>query len=352
MRLNSDTARKPVPNDTRLILFWNDGWGYIRDGKPSLFEKLNCPYSCILTTNRSFLKLSSGIVFDGPQYNVRDLPDVRYSWQRWIFFNHETSCYWVYYRYNWTHLYHTWNNVFNWTMTYHLDSDIPMMYGNIRKRNKISYKNFTELAMSKKKDVAWLASRCWTYSRRESYIQELKKYVDIDIYGGCGKRITVCEKSHPEDHWLVNPCFQMISRNYKFYLAFENAIADDYITEKFFRASQADMIVISRSGANYTRLGIHPEWFINTAQFESPKALADYIKKVSTCPSLYAKHLEWKNKYEAVSFRPVDRPAFCQLCEKLHNDSDKTYRPFVKIKQMIFKDGCRKPSDLSFLSKH
>lgn len=347
--VSSSVIESSVSNRTKLILFWNDGWGYMRGERSWLYEKLYCPFSCILTTNRSYLDQSSGVVFDGPQYNEKDLPKTRLPWQRWVLFNHETPCYWVYFKYNWTDLYRKWDNVFNWTMTYHLDSDIPMMYGEIRKRKKVQSFNYTESALSRKKDVAWLVSRCWTYSRRELYVQELKKYVDIDIYGGCGNRTEVCKNNDSGDRWLVNKCFRMISRNYKFYLAFENAIADDYLSEKFFRAAQADMVVISRSGVNYTRLGIKPDWFINTSNFESPKALAAYIKKVSVSPYMYAKHIAWKNKYEAVSFRPADRPSFCKLCRKLHDESETPmHHSYADIKRIIYRNACREPKDLRF----
>ena len=58
------------------------------------------------------------------------------------------------------------------------------------------------------------------------YATELGKSIRVDIYGACGKKR--CSKSDQ------NNCFEMVNRDYKFYLAFENSNCRDYITEKFF----------------------------------------------------------------------------------------------------------------------
>ena len=39
----------------------------------------------------------------------------------------------------------------------------------------------------KKKMVAWFVSNCMTTSGREHYADELKKYVELDVYGACGQ---------------------------------------------------------------------------------------------------------------------------------------------------------------------
>ena len=59
------------------------------------------------------------------------------------------------------------------------------------------------------------------------YVEELMKYIPVDIYGKCG------------DYPCANksgtfPCDYKVATNYKFYLAFENSICVDYVTEKFF----------------------------------------------------------------------------------------------------------------------
>lgn len=37
------------------------------------------------------------------------------------------------------------------------------------------------------RQVAWVVSHCPTHSRREDYVEELKKHIDVDVYGKCGQ---------------------------------------------------------------------------------------------------------------------------------------------------------------------
>ena len=77
--------------------------------------------------------------------------------------------------------------------------------------------------------MAWFVSNCRETNNRKQYAQELQKYIPVDIYGKCGTK--TCPRSTETE------CFEMLNRDYKFYLAFENANCKDYITEKFFKNS-------------------------------------------------------------------------------------------------------------------
>ncbi len=38
----------------------------------------------------------------------------------------------------------------------------------------------------RKKNVAWVVSHCSTFSKREEYVYELQKHIDVDVFGNCG----------------------------------------------------------------------------------------------------------------------------------------------------------------------
>ena len=40
---------------------------------------------------------------------------------------------------------------------------------------------------TKKKPVAWFVSNCFTRSNRNKLVAEIQKFIDVDIYGNCGK---------------------------------------------------------------------------------------------------------------------------------------------------------------------
>lgn len=120
--------------------------------------------------------------------------------------------------------------VFNWTATYRHDSTIVAPYEKWhafqeeKKNQTLSVKNY---ASGKKKLAAIFVSNCETSNNRMGYVRELQKYMTVDVYGACGHN--QCDRSSELE------CFEMLKKDYKFYLAFENSNCRDYITEKFFR---------------------------------------------------------------------------------------------------------------------
>lgn len=119
-------------------------------------------------------------------------------------------------------------DVFNWTATYKSDSELvtpyeKWVYFDDKVRRKPVTTNF---AANKTKKVAWFVSNCGAKNNRLEYAHALQKHIDVDIYGSCGTKN--CPR-HSGDH-----CLDILSTEYKFYLAFENSNCRDYITEKFY----------------------------------------------------------------------------------------------------------------------
>jgi hypothetical protein len=68
-------------------------------------------------------------------------------------------------------------------MSYRRDSDIFIPNGEIYKCNKTSK---TKYSFEGKKSVVWFVSNFDSESKREVYVKELQKYIDVDVYGKCG----------------------------------------------------------------------------------------------------------------------------------------------------------------------
>jgi alpha-1,3-fucosyltransferase len=162
----------------------------------------------------------------------------------------------------------------------------------------------------KTKMVAWFVSHCRTDSLREKYFKWLGQHVHIDTYGACGTLTCVPLRSEKCDKLLDS---------YKFYVAAENAICPDYVTEKFYRAMASDIVPIVYGGADYSAYA-PPFSYIDAADFKSPKALADYLKLLDENDGLYLKYFDWKKDYQVVS-SPVS--GWCELCEKLNDPQQK-----------------------------
>ena len=124
------------------------------------------------------------------------------------------------------------NDLVNWTATYRRDSVINTPYERFTYYKQfggllpLPERNFAE---NKTKKVAAFISNCRDSNGRLDYARELKRYIDVDIYGNCG------ELKCPRTNIKPDPCYAILKNDYKFYLAFENSNCRHYITEKFFR---------------------------------------------------------------------------------------------------------------------
>ena len=84
---------------------------------------------------------------------------------------------------------------------------------------------------------------------------------------------------------------------FRFYLSFENAICQDYVTEKIFNALRLNTIPVVLGGANYTKI-LPPGSFINAGDFDSPKELANYLGVVLNNSTLYESYFAWRPFYD------------------------------------------------------
>ncbi|XP_066960414.1 alpha-(1,3)-fucosyltransferase C-like isoform X1 [Macrobrachium rosenbergii] len=309
----------------KRILMWTTLWGEQSFGWEKIFYRQvsrQCEEShCELVYDHRLLDSADAVVFHPidlhPDYV---LPEYHPPNQIWIFFTLEAPAAVVEDQHvNMSHL----GGLFNWTMTYRRDSDVVVPYGKVIPKTLPS--NHTPKVRdywaekSKTKLAAWMVSHCGTLSRREWFVKELVKYIRVDVFGRCGFK--KCGKNisfktlGTFDQYKCNAEIE----TYMFYFAFENAICDDYVTEKFFVALQLNVVPVVFGGGNYEEIA-PPDSFINALNFPSPKALAEYLKMVSENASIYNKYLEWKNYYDIELGHPFN-PLICDLCSKLHNQS-------------------------------
>ena len=117
--------------------------------------------------------------------------------------------------------------------------------------------------------VFWVVSHCPTMSKREIYVKALQRFIPVDIYGRCGN-MTGCPKQEG------NACHKRLARKYKFYLAFENAVCQDYVTEKFTDTIFYPTVPVVLGGSDY-KSWAPDHSYVNVFDFPNPKALAEYL---------------------------------------------------------------------------
>lgn len=290
--------------------------------------------NCVITNDSSKALMADGIVVN-PYSIVRK--SSRFYWnvpktskQLWIFVTDESPLNEAdkYYDGKMVERFEPLDGLINFTISYRRDSDADLSYGRTfyRKRPVTGYPKLNRnYAFGRRKLAVAFISHCKTTSKREDYINILKKYIPIDVIGICGEVDRTC----PKETGAKTECFKRKQYEYKFVIAFENSICRDYITEKVFVWLAYDIVPVVMGGGSYSR-DTPPKSSINALDFDSPKALADYLIKVNKNDTLYNEYLQWKSKY-MIEYG-IFSFTMCNICSLLHNPDQprKVYENFTK----------------------
>lgn len=141
--------------------------------------------------------------------------------------------------------------------------------------------------------VLYLQSHCDVPSDRDRYVSELMKFIQVDSYGACLNNIEFDNEELVGMQSLNSEeLFDLIGQ-YKFHIAFENAICDDYITEKLYRALHVGSVPIYMGASNVKDWS--PERsYISVNHFNSPRALAAFLNTLDADDDSYLEYLKYK----------------------------------------------------------
>ncbi|ELU13063.1 hypothetical protein CAPTEDRAFT_200121 [Capitella teleta] len=301
-----------ITNGTVLHTAFKDG---IQDC-PQLPPNVKCNLSY---ASHEVWNQSDAIVFRAFHVDqASDLWDYHREGQKWIFEEHESPM-------------KTWNPVrrenfdalwdqFNITILYTKDASIQFYMYSIKCKLRPEDENVKlaneDYLRGKERSVLWMVGNCnWTMGR-ELYVDELMKYIDVDIFGACGDHV-VC--GNYEDG--QTNCIEHLMNKYKYFLSFENSFCEGYYTEKAIKAHRAMTIPVVMGLVNYTEL-LTPGTFIDVRDYKSPKLLAEYLKMVGSDPKLYNGYINRKRRTECSSSSKDDY--LCQLCQYLYEHEGQT----------------------------
>lgn len=289
-----------------------------RNATKGYLKRTKCPNAkCHITYDHDLFPISDAVIFherNMPSVSILEIlnrPYNRNPSQRWIYFTSETPK-------NSATESIPYNNYFNWTMTYRTDSDIFLPYLQYRRLGKkdkpppvINY------AKTKHNTTAWLVGNC-NFGFRMRFVKLLEKETNVYVGGEC---------RHHFDKNLdcTRFCDLNTLQGYKFFLAFENGVCRDYITEKYWKYLELGLVPVVLGGANYSnpQLAV-PGSYIDASEFKSVKELAGYLNYLDKNETAYNEYFKWKQKYKIwhpiEGDWPFESYFLCEICKKLHQN--------------------------------
>jgi len=288
-----------------IILVYNRMWDCVID-----FSQLPVPEDFFITYDHAYLEKADAIVFHMPNMPIDRLIKKRPG-QLWVFWSMECEQHYPLLQQPQV------LNLFDVFMTYKEDADVQAPY------LLYEFKDMLQGTPLPKTNFAnAFISSVFHKSGRKEYLEQLLSLMEVHSYGKLFNN-----KKIPVDNGTQTK--REIIATYKFTFAFENAIAKDYVTEKFFDPLIAGSVPVYLGAPNIDEFAPGDRCFINVQDFESPRKLAEYLLMLNENDDLYAMYFTWKRK-------PL-RPSFLGKLEKLRIE------PFVRL-CMVVRDKLRKPS--------
>lgn len=316
-------------NGLTVILLWTD---YYEDPTWGGLTEQILPCGCLITRDRALLPQASIVVFHWRTFDATDVPN-KYLNQTWIWHHIESPAYTKRIR-----LLQQFKEHIDCWASYRQDSDFVVDYGRYERLDKPREVKKVSVS-SKPKWIAWMVSNCGAKSGRDEFVRQLANYIPVDIYGYCGTL-----RCSGYSHFRERECWEMIGKDYKYYLSFENSICKDYFTEKVIEVLNQDLIPIVMGGADYGKL-VPNNSIIDSRKFGSPKYLAMFLRSLATDEDRYNSYFQWKANYSAFLRIPTHyNEIFCEICTTIKNTNGNSCRG--KREDLIdwwFKDSCHNP---------
>lgn len=178
---------------------------------------------------------------------------------------------------------------------------------------------FMALSPFEKRDrfALFVSSHCGAQPRSQ-YIAQLARYIAIDTLGACGDLAltkgvsTLVTRQGRVQKLNANDLVKHAAR-YKFWLCFENSIADGYVSEKLLKnALIAGVLPVYLGAPDVADLpsidGTQHAWFIDAAAYTSPKHLADHLNLVASNKTLWNTYFAWRTALDVTNRRRARHP--------------------------------------------
>lgn len=288
----------PSTYDFPIILWW---WKnvYPHEDTPSL-QYINCggESMCLSSSDRYYIgdPRTKGIIFYGSRLNPDDLPLPRRVDQLWNLIHEESPMN------NYMLSHRAFIELFNYTATFRRESDYPLTSQYIYSLHYLTERKPVSTEDKNRKireqgyaPILYIQSHSRVASDRDSYVQQLMKFISVDSYGKSLHNKDLPESMRTADNSFEADGFLDFISHYKFHIAFENAICRDYMTEKLMRSLHVGSIPIYLGSPDVRDWMPNNNSVIVAQDFESPEDLANYIHFLNENDKKYEGFLKHKS---------------------------------------------------------
>ena len=151
-------------------------------------------------------------------------------------------------------------------------------------------------------------------SGRFGYVAELMKHIGVHSYGKIFNNRAI-----PDHDRGAATKLEIVSR-YKFCLAMENSICEDYVTEKLFEPFLCGSVPVYLGAPNVDRYTPDDHALINVRDFAGPKALAEFLHQLDQDDVAYRRYFDWHRQ---------------PLRSSLEQDIDRKGIPLVRLWEAV-----------------
>ncbi|CAL1529741.1 unnamed protein product [Lymnaea stagnalis] len=276
-----------------IVLWWTEF-----TGEPGKTRRCG-DQQCFFTNNRKYSshKHMKVFMFYGTDFNDEDLPLPRSPDHIWALFHEESP------KNNFLLCHEDVLTLFNYTSTFRRESDFPITTQHLISLDWLLQKTFDKTVSQKNSyqeedglaSVIYVQSGCDPPSDRDEFVKLLMNYISVDSYGTCLKNKKLPEKiSHPLGGMSHRDFYELISQ-YKFALSMENAVCEDYITEKLWRPLMVGTVPIVFGSSRVKDFLPSNNSALEVINFRSAEHLATYINYLNSKDSLYDNMRDWKS---------------------------------------------------------
>ncbi|KAL3877289.1 hypothetical protein ACJMK2_035020 [Sinanodonta woodiana] len=289
--LNSSSKGTPI------LLWWSSIYSTIVDDVKTFGS-----VQCRVTNNRTLRNNpdTKVFIFYGSHFEPYDLPLPRHKNHLWALI-HEESPRNVYILNHENTI-----TLFNFTSTFQRRSNYPITTQwlkcpdwlwettfmiSLEEKNRL--RNTEGLA-----PILYVHSDCHTPSDRDSFVTMLQKYIRVDSYGVCLNNKKLPENLRFRGSMLAMESDEFLKfvGRYKFSIAIENAVCDDYITEKLWRPLRVGSVPIVFGSPSVRDFLPSNHSAILVQDFRSVAELALYVEYLDTHDEKYDMYLRFKKR--------------------------------------------------------